>query len=64
LLRQSVRSMRFDFALTPAGKYVFHVLISKPAVPELIRTDHFIFVVDVDGSIRFQGNVEEVLKKK
>jgi hypothetical protein len=49
---------------TPEDTDVFHVLNRKPAVPELIQTEHFIFVVDVDGSIKFQGTAEEVLKKK
>ncbi len=49
---------------TPEDTDVFHVLNRKPAVPELIRTEHFIFVVDLDGSIKFQGNAEEVQKKK
>jgi len=42
---------------------VFHVLTRKPNVPELIRTEHFVFVVDVDGSIKLQRNAEEVFKK-
>jgi len=49
---------------TPEDTDVFHVLTRKPSVPELISTEHFIFVVEVDGSIKFQGNTEEVQKKK
>jgi len=43
---------------TPEGTYVFHVLTRKPTMPEFIRTEHFMFVVDVDGSIEFQRNAE------
>ena len=49
---------------TPEDTDVFHVLTRKPSVPEFIRTEHFMFVVDVDGNIKFQGNAEEVQKKK
>ena len=49
---------------TPEDTDVFHVLTRKPEVPEFISTEHFMFLVDVDGSIKFQGNAEEVLKKK
>jgi len=49
---------------TPEDTDLFHVLTRMPTVPDLIRTERFVFVVDVDGSIKFQGNAEEVLKKK
>jgi len=49
---------------TPEDTDVFHVLTRKPSVPEFIRTEHFMFVVDVDGSIKFQGKAEEVQKTK
>ena len=49
---------------TPEDTDVFHVLTRKPKVPEFISTEHFMFVVDVDGSIKFQGNAEKILKKK
>jgi hypothetical protein len=43
---------------------VFHVLSRKPAVPELIRTEHFVFVVEADGTVRYVGRAEEVLKER
>jgi hypothetical protein len=49
---------------TPEDTDVFHVLTRKPTVPELISTEHFIFTVEVDGSIGFAGKSEDVLKKK
>jgi len=49
---------------TPEDTDVFYVLSRKPSVPEFISTEHFMFVVDVDGSIKFQGKAEEVQKKK
>lgn len=49
---------------TPEDTDVFHVLSRKPAVPELILTKHFVFQVDPDGSIKYAGKSEDVLKKK
>jgi hypothetical protein len=49
---------------TPEDTDVFHVLTRKPSVPESIHTEHFMFVVEVDGSIKFQGKAEEVQKRK
>ncbi len=49
---------------TPEDTDVFFVLTRQPSVPELIRTEHFMFVVEVDGSIKFQGKAEEFQKKK
>jgi hypothetical protein len=49
---------------TPEDTDVFHVLTRKPKMPEFISTEHFMFLVEVFGSIKFQGNAEEVLKKK
>lgn len=51
-------------AETPEDTDVFHVLSRKPAVPELIRTEHFVFQVDPDGGIKSLGKVEDVFKKK
>ena len=45
---------------SPEDTDVFHVLTRKPNVPEFISTEHFMFVVEVDGSIKFQGNAEGV----
>jgi len=47
----------------PQDTDVFHVLTRKPAVPEIIRTERFLFMVDADGGIRFLGRADEVLKK-
>jgi len=49
---------------TPEDTDVFHVLTRKPAVPELIATGKFVFVVEPDGAIKYLGTAEEVLKKK
>ena len=48
----------------PEDTDVFHVLSRKPAVPELILTQHFVFAVEPDGGIKFLGKAEDVLKKK
>lgn len=48
---------------TPEDTDVFHVLTRKPSVPELIRTEHFVFVVEPDGGIKYLGKADEVLKK-
>ena len=51
-------------AETPEDTDVFHVLTRKPAVPEMIVTKRFVFQVDPDGSIKFLGKADEVLKRK
>jgi hypothetical protein len=51
-------------AETPEDTDVFHVLTRKPAVPELIRTEHFVFVIEPDGEARYAGKAEDVLKEK
>jgi hypothetical protein len=43
---------------------VFHVLTRKPAVPEMIATERFVYQVGVDGVITYVGTTEEVLKAK
>ena len=43
---------------------MFHVLTRKPSVPEMVITKQFVFQVDPDGSIKFVGKSEDVLKKK
>jgi hypothetical protein len=43
---------------------VFHVLTRKPAVPELVDTKQFVFQVDPDGTVKYIGKAEDVLKKK
>jgi hypothetical protein len=47
----------------PEDTDVFHVLTRKPAMPELISTEHFVFVVEPDGSIKYAGKADEVFKK-
>jgi hypothetical protein len=49
---------------SPEDTDVFHVLTREPTVPELIRTERFLFAVETDGSIKVQRTVEEVFKKK
>jgi len=49
---------------TPEDTDVFHVLTRKPAVPELIRTEHFVFVVEADGEAKYVGKAEDSLKKQ
>jgi hypothetical protein len=48
---------------TPEDTDVFHVLARKPAVPEMIITKEFVFEVRPDGSIKYVGTREDVLKK-
>jgi hypothetical protein len=48
---------------TPEDTDVFHVLTRKPTVPEYISTKHFLFMVEADGSIKFQ-KAEEAVKKR
>jgi hypothetical protein len=48
---------------TPEDTDVFHVLTRKPTVPELIRTKHFIFVIEPEGEASYVGKAEDVLKK-
>ena len=49
---------------TPEDTDVFHVLARKPAVPEMVITKQFVFQVEPDGSIKYIGKSEDVLKKK
>jgi hypothetical protein len=49
---------------TPEDTDVFHVLTRKPAVPEMIITKQFVFQVAPDGSVKYVGKSEEVVKKK
>jgi hypothetical protein len=48
----------------PEDTDVFHVLTRKPAVPEMIATERFVYQVGVDGVITYVGTTEEVLKAK
>ncbi len=49
---------------TPEDTDVFHVLTRKPAVPEMVITKQFVFEVEPDGSVKYLGKSEDVLKKK
>jgi hypothetical protein len=49
---------------TPEDTDVFHVLTRKPAVPEMVVTKQFVFQVDPDGSVKYLGKSDDVLKKK
>jgi hypothetical protein len=49
---------------TPEDTDVFHVLSRKPSVPEIVITKQFVFEVDPDGSIKYVGKSDDVLKKK
>jgi hypothetical protein len=39
----------------PEDTDVFHVIQRRPALPELVRADHFQYRIDVDGSVRVLG---------
>jgi hypothetical protein len=49
---------------TPEDTDVFHVLTRKPSVPGMVFTKQFVFQVDPDGSIKYVGKSDDVLKKK
>jgi hypothetical protein len=48
----------------PEDTDVFHVLTRKPTVPEMVITKQFVFQIDADGSIKYMGKSEDVLKKQ
>jgi hypothetical protein len=48
---------------TPEDTDVFHVLTREPSVPEMIVTQQFVFEVNPDGTIKYVGKAEDVLKK-
>lgn len=48
----------------PEDTDVFHVLTRKPTAPELIATQQFVFQVNPDGTIKYLGKAEDVLKLK
>lgn len=54
---------RIDGRLSDTLLHESKLIIRKPAVPEIICTEHFLFVVDADGGIKFLGRADEVLKK-
>ena len=39
----------------PEDTDVFHVIQRRPALPELVRAEHFQYRIDVDGSVRLLG---------
>ncbi|MGH7652399.1 MAG: hypothetical protein ACREMS_11240 [Gemmatimonadaceae bacterium] len=39
----------------PEDTDVFHVLVRTPRIPEYIMTDHFVYRVETDGTIKFLG---------
>jgi hypothetical protein len=49
---------------TPEDTDVFFVLTRKPSVPEMVLTKQFVFEVEPDGSIKYVGRSEDVMKKK
>jgi hypothetical protein len=46
----------------PEDTDVSHVLARFPAVPEYITTNAFVFRIDVDGTIRYLGRRDEVMR--
>ena len=48
----------------PEDSDVMHVLLRKPPLGEMIATKHFVYMVDTDGSIKYRGTVDKILKKK
>jgi hypothetical protein len=49
---------------TPEDTDVFYILTRKPALPELIPTRHFVFVIEASGEAKYEGKTEDVLKTK
>lgn len=43
---------------------VFHVLARKPSVPEMIRTEHFVFMIEANGEAKYLGKAEDILEPK
>ena len=63
--KQAVAGMHTHvLAETPEDTDVFHVLTRKPAFPELVLTEHFVFVIEPDGEAKYVGKADDVLKKK
>lgn len=48
----------------PEDSDVFLVLSRTPAVPEYVSSQRFVFLVEVDGTIRYMGRPDELQKKK
>lgn len=47
----------------PEDTDVMHVLVRKPLIGEMIATPHFVYKIETDGTIKYLGTVEKVLKK-
>jgi hypothetical protein len=47
----------------PEDTDVFHVLRRKSAVPEIIVTRRFVFLVDAVGEVKYLGKAEDVHKE-
>jgi hypothetical protein len=47
----------------PEDTDVFHVLVRKPSIPEMIATERFAYRIEHDGSIKYLGTAEEVFKR-
>ena len=47
----------------PEDTDVFHVMVRKPSVPQLIATDAFVYQVNPNGRIYFLGTREEFQKR-
>lgn len=45
----------------PEDSDVFHVIVRRPQVPQLIVTNAFIYQIEVDGRIRLMGRREDIL---
>jgi hypothetical protein len=48
----------------PEDTDVFHVLTRNPSVPEMVLTNHFVFEVAPDGSIKYFGWSKDVPNKR
>lgn len=48
----------------PEDTDVFHVLQRSIKVPQMVATKHFVFKIEVDGTIRYIGTVKDVLGNK
>jgi hypothetical protein len=51
-------------AETPEDTDVFHVLTRKPAIPELINSEHYVFMIESDGEAKYLGTGLDALKPK
>ncbi|MCP4155385.1 MAG: hypothetical protein GY757_47105 [bacterium] len=47
----------------PEDTDVFHVLTRQPSIPQIVRTDKFVFEIKTDGTIVYTGKRDVRLKK-